>query len=345
MGMKNRFQEAIQNVQRQRHLARRSVAMVLVLAMLTAMSVSWRLHQDGIALAADDTRYYCGKEEHKHTDDCYIEGTEPICGYEEGEIVEETMDSADDAGDGDSSAADWDEAGSEPESEPATQEEPEPEVVLHHHTADCYEEEEVLTCGIESDHVHQDYCYDQETGELLCTEHEHTDDCYTLEEVLVCGQEEGEPEKTDDGAALYDVDENSAEESDSAEEPETAADPEPEKEATKPETDDEIDTGYTVHHHTAECYGKVLICGKEEHEHTAACLDYYVTIDMQALVEDPLIRHRLWREALFNGQGVQIELGAVGVQKLLFRLFAVGLIVQQLDVVVKHQHDVCNALH
>lgn len=272
MEMKNRFQEAIQNVQRQRHLARRSVAMVLVLAMLTAMSVSWRLHQDGIALAADDTRYYCGKEEHKHTDDCYIEGTEPICGYEEGEIVEETMDSADDAGDGDSSAADWDEAGSEPESEPATQEEPEPEVVLHHHTADCYEEEEVLTCGIESDHVHQDYCYDQETGELLCTEHEHTDDCYTLEEVLVCGQEEGEPEKTDDGAALYDMDENSAEESDSAEEPETVADPEPEKEATKPETDDEIDTGYTVHHHTAECYGKVLICGKEEHEHTAACL-------------------------------------------------------------------------
>lgn len=272
MEMKNRFQEAIQNVQRQRHLARRSVAMVLVLAMLTAMSVSWRLHQDGIALTADDTRYYCGKEEHKHTDDCYIEGTEPICGYEEGEIVEETMDLADDAGDGDSSAADWDEAGSEPESEPATQEEPEPEVVLHHHTSDCYEEEEVLTCGIESDHVHQDYCRDQETGELLCTEHEHTDDCYTLEEVLVCGQEEGEPEETDDGAALYDTDENSAEESDSAEEPETAADPEPEQEATKPETDDEIDTGYTVHHHTAECYGKVLICGKEEHEHTAACL-------------------------------------------------------------------------
>lgn len=272
MEMKNRFQEAIQNVQRQRHLARRSVAMVLVLAMLTAMSVSWRLHQDGIALTADDTRYYCGKEEHKHTDDCYIEGTEPICGYEEGEIVEETMDSADDAGDGDSSAADWDEAGSEPESEPATQEEPEPEVVLHHHTADCYEEQEVLTCGIESDHVHQDYCYDQETGELLCTEHEHTDDCYTLEEVLVCGQEEGEPEKTDDGAALYDTDENSAEESNFAGESETVADPEPEKEATKPETDDEIDTGYTVHHHTAECYGKVLICGKEEHEHTAACL-------------------------------------------------------------------------
>lgn len=68
------------------------------------------------------------------------------------------------------------------------------------------------------------------------------------------------------------MDENSAEESDSAEEPETVADPEPEKEATKPETDDEIDTGYTVHHHTDECYGKVLICGKEEHEHTAACL-------------------------------------------------------------------------
>ena len=270
MGMKNRFQEAVQNVQRQRHLARRSLAMVLVLAMLTSMSVSWRLHQDGIALTADDARYYCGKEEHKHTDDCYIEGTEPVCGYEEGEIVEEAMDLSDDAWDADSSAADRDEAGSEPESEPATLEEP--EVVLHHHTSDCYEEEEVLTCGIESDHVHQDYCYDQETGELLCTEHEHTDDCYTLEEALVCGQEEGEPEETDDGIALYDMDENNAEESDSAEEPVTVADPEPEKEATKPETDDKIDTGYTVHHHTDECYGKVLICGKEEHEHTADCL-------------------------------------------------------------------------
>ena len=272
MGMKNRFQEAVQNVQRQRHLVRRSLAMVLVLAMLTSMSVSWRLHQDGIALTADDARYYCGKEEHKHTDDCYIEGTEPVCGYEEGEIVEEALNLSDDAWNADSSAADWDEAGSEPESEPTTLEEPEPEVVLHHHTSDCYEEEEKLTCGIESDHVHQDYCYDQETGELLCTEHEHTDDCYTLEEVLVCGQEEGEPEETDDGIALYDMDENNAEESDPAEEPVTVADPEPEKEATKPETDDKIDTGYTVHHHTDECYGKVLICGKEEHEHTADCL-------------------------------------------------------------------------
>ena len=49
---------------------------------------------------------------------------------------------------------------------------------------------------------------------------------------------------------------------------------------------------------------------------------------VQAERVDPLIRHGLWREALFNGQGVQIELGTVGVQKLLFRLFAVGLIVQ-----------------
>ena len=272
MEMKNRFQEAIQNVQRQRHLARRSLAMVLVLAMLTSMSVSWRLHQDGIALAADDVRYYCGKEEHEHTDDCYIEGTEPICGYEEGEIIEEASDSVDDAWNDDSSIADWDEAESEPESEPVTLEEPEPEVVLHHHTSDCYEEEEVLTCGIESDHIHQDYCYDQETGDLLCTEHEHDDDCYTLEDVLVCGYEEGEPEETDDGIALYDMDENSADESDFVEEPETAADPEPEKEVARPEADDEIDAGYTVHHHTDECYGKVLICGKEEHEHTADCL-------------------------------------------------------------------------
>ena len=109
--MGNQFNEIMQKLRAQRGRARRYTAMLLVLAMLTSLSVSWRLHQDGIALAADDTRYYCGKEEHKHTDDCYIEGTEPICGYEEGEIVEETMDFADDAGDGDSSAADWERAG------------------------------------------------------------------------------------------------------------------------------------------------------------------------------------------------------------------------------------------
>ena len=52
--------------------------------------------------------------------------------------------------------------------------------------------------------------------------------------VLVCGQEEGEPEKTDDGAALYDMDENSAEESDFAGESETAADRNPKKKPPNP---------------------------------------------------------------------------------------------------------------
>lgn len=282
MGMKNRFQEAIQNVQQQRHLARRSVAMVLVLAMLTSMSVSWRLHQDGIALSADVVHYYCGKEEHEHTEDCYLQGTEPTCGYYDGEIIEDTQDDTivgmdDDAQFGvdsdDYGIADWNEAESAPYGEPVVVDTPEPEtVLLHHHTADCYEEQEVLTCGIESDHVHDELCYDQETGDLLCTEHEHDDDCYTLEEVLVCGYEEGEPEETDDGIALYDLDENNDEGGYIVYEPETVADPEPEKEATKPAEDEAIDEGYTIHHHTDECYEPVLICGKEEHTHDETCL-------------------------------------------------------------------------
>ena len=286
MGMKDRLQEAVQKVQQERHLVRRSVAMVLVLAMLTSMSVSWRLHQDGVALAADAVHYYCGKEEHVHTDDCYIQGTEPTCGYYEGEIIETSQDSSaagvdDDAqynvdADDDSSEDDWSETETEPEEEPAAQAASEPEVVLHHHTADCYEEQEKLTCGYDdSDHVHDELCYDQETGELRCTEHVHDDDCYTIEEVPVCGYEEGEPEETDDGVALYDMDESNAVESSSAaEEPASEAEPEsePEQETTQPAEDTETDEGYTVHHHTDECYDKVLICGKEEHEHTAECL-------------------------------------------------------------------------
>lgn len=79
MEMKNRFQEAIQNVQRQRHLARRSVAMVLVLAMLTAMSVSWRLHQDGSRLPPMTRAITAGKKNTSIPTIATSRAPSPIC--------------------------------------------------------------------------------------------------------------------------------------------------------------------------------------------------------------------------------------------------------------------------
>lgn len=259
--MRNPFNEIMQKLRAQRVRARRYTAMLLVLAMLTSLSVSWRLHQVGTALTTDN-EYSCGMEEHVHTDDCYTE--ELVCGYEEGEP--EDPDSA--------FSVDSEPTTEEPEAEP---EEPEPEETepeVHHHTADCYEtvlvEHKELTCG-EEEHTHDETCpVDPDTGDFLCgyEEHTHTDDCYTTEteteEKLVCGYEEGEVisdgTAADDGiAALEDT--NTA--TSVAEDSSSEAVSEP-----------------VLHHHTEACYEKVLTCTIPEHTHTLACLaDYSADVE------------------------------------------------------------------
>ena len=259
--MGNQFNEIMQKLRAQRVRARRYTAMLLVLAMLTSLSVSWRLHQVGTALTTDN-EYCCGMEEHVHTDDCYTE--ELVCGYEEGEP--EDPDSA--------FSVDSEPTTEEPEAEP---EEPEPEEIepeVHHHTADCYEtvlvEHEELTCGQE-EHTHDETCpVDPDTGDFLCgfEEHTHTDDCFTTEteteEKLVCGYEEGEV--LSDGAADEDgiaalEDTNTA--TSVAEDGSSEAVSEP-----------------VLHHHTEACYEKVLTCTIPEHTHTLACLaDYSADVE------------------------------------------------------------------
>lgn len=260
--MRNQFNEIMQKLRAQRLRARRYTAMLLVLAMLTSLSVSWRLHQVGTALTTDN-EYCCGMEEHVHTDDCYTE--ELVCGYEEGEPEE--PDSA--------FSVDSEPTTEEPEAEP---EEPEPEETepeVHHHTADCYEtvlvEHKELTCGQE-EHTHDETCpVDPDTGDFLCgyEEHTHTDDCYTTEteteEKLVCGYEEGEvlsdgTAADDDGiAALEDT--NTA--TSVAEDSSSEAVSEP-----------------VLHHHTEACYEKVLTCTIPEHTHTLECLaDYRADVE------------------------------------------------------------------
>ena len=259
--MGNQFNEIMQKLRAQRVRARRYTAMLLVLAMLTSLSVSWRLHQVGTALTTDN-EYCCGMEEHVHTDDCYTE--ELVCGYEEGEP--EDPDSA--------FSVDSEPTTEEPEAEP---EEPEPEEIepeVHHHTADCYEtvlvEHKELTCGQE-EHTHDETCpVDPDTGDFLCgfEEHTHTDDCYTTEteteEKLVCGYEEGQV--LSDGAA--DEDGIAA-----LEDTNTAT-------SVAEDSSSEAVSEPVLHHHTEACYEKVLTCTIPEHTHTLACLaDYSADVE------------------------------------------------------------------
>lgn len=69
--MKNQLDKAIRRVMAARHAEHRRAAVLVILALLTILSVSWRLHQVGIAMTDDE--YSCGYEEHVHSDACYTE--------------------------------------------------------------------------------------------------------------------------------------------------------------------------------------------------------------------------------------------------------------------------------
>ncbi len=246
--MKDIINGLIERFRKQHVQARRYVAMMLVLALLTTLFVNWQLHGVGISMTAD---YHCGYEEHQHTAACYEKVL--TCGYEEGE-PETPVTSSD-------SSADPVSAYSAEEPEEPVQTEPETIWVPHEHTDACYEEHRVLTC-YQEEHEHTDDCFD-EYGALICGEfeHIHDDSCYTTEYELVCGLDEGEL----------------------VEEPNPAYQEMP---ASRPVVDLPTEPAETtpdepvLHHHTDACYTEELVCTIPEHHHTVECL-----ADTQADVE------------------------------------------------------------
>lgn len=249
--MKDIINGLIERFRRQHVQARRYVAMMLVLALLTTLFVNWQLHGVGISMTAD---YHCGYEEHQHTAACYEKVL--TCGYEEGE-PETPVTSSDSSADPVSAYST-----AEPEEpEEPVQTEPETIWVPHEHTDACYEEHRVLTC-CQEEHEHTDDCFD-EYGALICGEfeHIHDDSCYTTEYELVCGLDEGEL----------------------VEEPNPAYQEMP---ASRPVVDLPTEPAETtpdepvLHHHTDACYTEELVCTIPEHHHTVECL-----ADTQADVE------------------------------------------------------------
>lgn len=249
--MKDIINGLIERFRRQHVQARRYVAMMLVLALLTTLFVNWQLHGVGISMTAD---YHCGYEEHQHTAACYEKVL--TCGYEEGE-PETPVTSSDSSADPVSAYS----AAEPEEPEEPVQTEPETIWVPHEHTDACYEEHRVLTC-CQEEHEHTDDCFD-EYGALICGEfeHIHDDSCYTTEYELVCGLDEGEL----------------------VEEPNPAYQEMP---ATRPVVDLPTEPAETtpdepvLHHHTDACYTEELVCTIPEHHHTVECL-----ADTQADVE------------------------------------------------------------
>lgn len=258
--MKDITTALVQQFRREHKAARRYMALLLALALLTSLFVNWQLHSVGIAQTAD---YQCGEIEHQHTAECYEKVL--VCGYEEGEPEDWNATKPDD-----SAFLDADYGVEQSDADIAAYSaEPEPEYIFvpHQHTDDCYQEVKTLTC-YEEEHVHTDDCFDPEDGSLICDlfEHTHDDSCYSIEYELVCGLEEGE--LVDEPNPDYvPVDEEAFAVFDDAV-------------ALQPVVDDSsLDT--PVHHHTDACYEEVLVCGLPEHHHTVNCLS-----DPLADVED-----------------------------------------------------------
>lgn len=200
----------------------------------------------------------CGLEEnpgHVHTDACYARSTEPTCGLEESEG--------------------------------------------HHHDAVCTRIEKVLTCqeperiatGTDLGHTHTEDCYTEivtyECGlEEGAFAHHHTDACYPLTDELICGLNEGDGAHTHTNACRTMV------------RGEFICTKAPNPDLVHKHSSSCFDSrsGYCIcgkieilshqhsercvriveavdegHHHTAACYHREYICGKEEHQHTAEC--------------------------------------------------------------------------
>lgn len=254
--MKDIINGLIERFRRQHVQARRYVAMMLVLALLTTLFVNWQLHGVGISMTAD---YHCGYEEHQHTAACYEKVL--TCGYEEGE-PETPVTSSDSSADPVSAYS----AAEPEEPEEPVQTEPETIWVPHEHTDACYEEHRVLTC-YQEEHEHTDDCFD-EYGALICGEfeHIHDDSCYTTEYELVCGLDEGELVEEP----------NPAYQEMPATRPVVDLPTEPVETTPDEPTPDEP----VLHHHTDACYTEELVCTIPEHHHTVECL-----ADTQADVE------------------------------------------------------------
>ena len=167
---KNRVWEYLQEHKLQRRWQKITVMLaVLVVAATTAIMIL-----PGITMEQDTDKLCCELNLHQHSDSCYDENSNLICGY--ADFVVHTHDES--CYDGDKLIC------------------PLEEIEVHTHDESCYQDTFVLVCGLEETegHTHTDQCY-QWTEELTCGKeecapHTHDDSCYDENGNLICEKSE-----------------------------------------------------------------------------------------------------------------------------------------------------------
>ena len=215
-----------------------TAAAVLTLCVMVLPAVTLENTPQALACQLDDL--------HTHTDSCYDEEGELVCGY--ADFVAHTHDSS---------------CYGEDDTLICPLEERKP----HTHTESCYQETETLVCGQEETqgHTHTEACYETQ---LVCSQeesqghthtgHVHTDACYTVARTLICESTEPDHVHTEEcseahweltctqDTGCYDENGNLA--------------------CGLEETQG--------HAHSEDCYEIQLVCGRQEtepHTHTDSC--------------------------------------------------------------------------
>lgn len=215
-----------------------TAAAVLTLCVMVLPAVTLENTPQTLACQLDDL--------HTHTDSCYDEEGELVCGY--ADFVAHTHDSSCYGEDGTLIC-------------PLEERKP------HTHTESCYQETEVLVCGQEETqgHTHTEACYETQ---LVCgleesqghthPGHVHTDACYTVTQTRICESTEPDHVHTEECSEAH-------------------------QELTCTQDTGCYDENGNLacgleetqgHTHSEDCYEIQLVCGQEEtepHTHTDNC--------------------------------------------------------------------------
>ena len=231
---------------RQSKQRRRWHGLTAVLATAAAVLTLCVMVVPAVTLENTPQTLACQLDLHTHTDSCYDEEGELVCGY--ADFVAHTHDSSCYGEDGTLIC-------------PLEERKP------HTHTASCYQETEALACGREETqgHTHTEACYETQ---LVCSQeesqghthtgHVHTDACYTVTQTRICESTEPDHVHTEE---CYET----------------------QRELTcTQDTGCYDENGNLIcgleetqgHTHSEDCYDTQLVCGQEEtepHTHTDSC--------------------------------------------------------------------------
>ena len=256
---------------RQSKQRRRWHGLTAVLATAAAVLTLCVMVLPAVTLENTPQALACQLDLHTHTDSCYDEEGELVCGY--ADFVAHTHDSSCYGEDGTLIC-------------PLEERKP------HTHTESCYQETEALVCGLEETqgHTHSEACYETQ---LVCgqeesqghthTGHVHTEECYTVTQTPICESTEPDHVHTEEcyeahreltctqDTGCYDENGNLAcglEETQGHTHSEDCYDTQLVCGQEEAEPHTHIDSCYQVQ--------RELVCGQEEvilHTHTAGCWD------------------------------------------------------------------------